>query len=91
MTNRHHVAVNGDVILGNDLPLVLIAGPCQMESRDLQHIDRLSGNGALFLGMNIGEDGKLQLIPDLGENGQRLFQADATLTGQTGASGLVEA
>jgi 2-dehydro-3-deoxyphosphooctonate aldolase (KDO 8-P synthase) len=33
MTNRHHVAVNGDVILGNDLPLVLIAGPCQMESR----------------------------------------------------------
>jgi 2-dehydro-3-deoxyphosphooctonate aldolase (KDO 8-P synthase) len=30
---RHHVAVN-DVILGNDLPLVLIAGPCQMESRD---------------------------------------------------------
>lgn len=31
---RHHVAVNDDVILGNDLPLVLIAGPCQMESRD---------------------------------------------------------
>lgn len=29
----HHVAVNGDVIFGNDLPLVLIAGPCQMESR----------------------------------------------------------
>jgi 2-dehydro-3-deoxyphosphooctonate aldolase (KDO 8-P synthase) len=34
MTNRHHVAVTDDVILGNDLPLVLIAGPCQMESRD---------------------------------------------------------
>ena len=34
MTNRHHVAVNDDVILGNDLPLVLIAGPCQMESRE---------------------------------------------------------
>jgi 2-dehydro-3-deoxyphosphooctonate aldolase (KDO 8-P synthase) len=31
---RHHVAVNDDVIFGNDLPLVLIAGPCQMESRD---------------------------------------------------------
>ncbi|MEE8516325.1 MAG: 3-deoxy-8-phosphooctulonate synthase [Alphaproteobacteria bacterium] len=30
-TSRH-VAV-GDVIFGNDLPLVLIAGPCQMESR----------------------------------------------------------
>ncbi len=28
----HHVAV-GDVTFGNDLPLVLIAGPCQMESR----------------------------------------------------------
>ena len=32
-TTRHHVAVNDSVILGNDLPLVLIAGPCQMESR----------------------------------------------------------
>ncbi len=32
MTNRHHVAI-GKVIVGNDLPLVLIAGPCQMESR----------------------------------------------------------
>jgi len=30
----HHVAVSPDVVLGNDLPLVLIAGPCQMESRD---------------------------------------------------------
>jgi 2-dehydro-3-deoxyphosphooctonate aldolase (KDO 8-P synthase) len=34
MTNCHHVAVNDDVIFGNDLPLVLIAGPCQMESRE---------------------------------------------------------
>ena len=34
MSQIHHVAVNDDVILGNDLPLVLIAGPCQMESRD---------------------------------------------------------
>lgn len=30
----HHVAVSPDIVLGNDLPLVLIAGPCQMESRD---------------------------------------------------------
>ena len=30
---RHHVAVGKSVILGNDLPLALIAGPCQMESR----------------------------------------------------------
>jgi 2-dehydro-3-deoxyphosphooctonate aldolase (KDO 8-P synthase) len=29
----HHVAVGSGVVLGNDLPLVLIAGPCQMESR----------------------------------------------------------
>ena len=30
----HHVAVSPDVVIGNDLPLVLIAGPCQMESRE---------------------------------------------------------
>ncbi|MEO0036425.1 MAG: hypothetical protein RLZZ501_2448 [Pseudomonadota bacterium] len=30
----HHVAVTPSLILGNDLPLVLIAGPCQIESRD---------------------------------------------------------
>jgi 2-dehydro-3-deoxyphosphooctonate aldolase (KDO 8-P synthase) len=29
----HHVAV-GSLTIGNDLPLTLIAGPCQMESRD---------------------------------------------------------
>ena len=29
----HHVKV-GNLTIGNDLPLVLIAGPCQMESRD---------------------------------------------------------
>jgi 2-dehydro-3-deoxyphosphooctonate aldolase (KDO 8-P synthase) len=29
----HHVAI-GPVTLGNDLPVVLIAGPCQIESRD---------------------------------------------------------
>jgi len=32
MTEPHHVSVAG-VTFGNDLPLVLIAGPCQMESR----------------------------------------------------------
>lgn len=38
-----HVAV-GNLTLGNDLPLVLIAGPCQMESRDhaLMMAERLS-------------------------------------------------
>ena len=33
MTAPRHVAVGG-VTLGNDLPLVLIAGPCALESRD---------------------------------------------------------
>jgi len=33
MTKARHVTV-GDLTLGNDLPLVLIAGPCAMESRD---------------------------------------------------------
>ena len=32
MTNSHHVKV-GPLTLGNDLPLVLIAGPCALESR----------------------------------------------------------
>lgn len=32
MTSPHHVTVNG-LSIGNDLPLVLIAGPCLMESR----------------------------------------------------------
>lgn len=32
MKNRHITA--GNVTFGNDLPFVLIAGPCQMESRD---------------------------------------------------------
>ena len=29
-----HVKINDNVVFGNDLPFVLIAGPCQMESRD---------------------------------------------------------
>ncbi len=33
MTKHHHVKA-GNVTFGNDLPLALIAGPCQMESRD---------------------------------------------------------
>lgn len=33
MTKQHHVNA-GNVTFGNDLPLALIAGPCQMESRD---------------------------------------------------------
>ena len=33
MTKNHHVTA-GNVTFGNDLPFVLIAGPCQMESRD---------------------------------------------------------
>ncbi len=33
MTTPRHLAI-GSVTLGNDLPFVLISGPCQMESRD---------------------------------------------------------
>jgi 2-dehydro-3-deoxyphosphooctonate aldolase (KDO 8-P synthase) len=33
MTAPHHIDI-GSLTLGNDLPLVLISGPCQMESRD---------------------------------------------------------
>jgi 2-dehydro-3-deoxyphosphooctonate aldolase (KDO 8-P synthase) len=31
--SAHHVTI-GNVVFGNDLPLALIAGPCQLESRD---------------------------------------------------------
>ncbi len=38
MTHQRHVTIGDDqvqkVIFGNDLPLVLIAGPCQLETRD---------------------------------------------------------
>ena len=33
MTNPRHISVN-NVTFGNDLPFVLIAGPCQVENRD---------------------------------------------------------
>lgn len=34
MTKPRHVKVSDKVTFGNDLPFALIAGPCQMESRD---------------------------------------------------------
>jgi len=40
MTKPRHIKI-GDVALGNDLPLVLIAGPCALESR--QHALDISG------------------------------------------------
>lgn len=33
MSEHHHIKL-GDITIGNDLPFVLFAGPCQMESRD---------------------------------------------------------
>ena len=33
MTTHRHVRI-GDFAVGNNLPLVLIAGPCAIESRD---------------------------------------------------------
>jgi 2-dehydro-3-deoxyphosphooctonate aldolase (KDO 8-P synthase) len=38
----HHVTVHPGLRLGNDLPLVLIAGPCQIESR--AHARKLAGH-----------------------------------------------
>lgn len=40
MSKQNHVTI-GDVTLGNDLPLTIIAGPCQLESR--QHGLDMSG------------------------------------------------
>lgn len=34
MTQQRHISVGQGVVFGNDLPFALIAGPCQMESRD---------------------------------------------------------
>ena len=34
MTQQRHIRVGKNVTFGNDLPFVLIAGPCQVESRD---------------------------------------------------------
>ena len=33
MKQYHHIKVNENVIIGNDLPIVLISGPCQLENR----------------------------------------------------------
>lgn len=52
----HHVAVNDDLVFGNDLPLVLIAGPCQIESREhaldcaqaLKEMAKAAGIGLIF-------------------------------------------
>lgn len=40
MLNNYHVNV-GNIVLGNDLPVVLIAGPCALESRD--HVIDVAG------------------------------------------------
>ncbi|HEX7877516.1 MAG TPA: 3-deoxy-8-phosphooctulonate synthase [Sphingobium sp.] len=47
MTNPKHVFI-GPVTIGNDLPFVLISGPCQIESRDhaMMLAERLSGIAA---------------------------------------------
>lgn len=37
----HHVKVNDKIMIGNDLPFVLLAGPCALESRD--HAFDMSG------------------------------------------------
>ncbi len=55
MTGAHHVQV-GDISIGNDLPLAIIAGPCQMESRAhaleisqaLKEISEKAGIGLIY-------------------------------------------
>ena len=52
MTQPRHVTI-GDIEIGNDLPLVLIAGPCVMESRD--HALDMSGRLAeMAKGLGVG-------------------------------------
>lgn len=53
MTDQHHIRI-GALSVGNDLPLVLIAGPCAIESREhaLEMADALVGiTKALGLGL----------------------------------------
>ena len=55
MTQQHVTA--GKVTFGNDLPLVIIAGPCQLESLD--HAQMVAGQMAEFcaaagLGFRVG-------------------------------------
>lgn len=52
MTNIRHIPI-GNVTFGNDLPFVLIAGPCQVESRD----------HALFMAQNLIDITKRLGIP----------------------------
>ena len=52
MTQPRHVTI-GDIEIGNDLPLVMIAGPCVMESRD--HALDMSGRLAeMAKGLGVG-------------------------------------
>ena len=52
MTQPRHVTI-GDIEIGNDLPLVMIAGPCVMESRD--HALDMSGRLAeMARGLGVG-------------------------------------
>ena len=41
MTKPNHVVTAGNVVFANDAPLSLIAGPCQLESR--QHAFDMAG------------------------------------------------
>lgn len=52
MKPNPHVAV-GDAVFGNDLPLVLVAGPCQLESR--QHAFDMAGRlREMTAGLGVG-------------------------------------
>src|SRR5215475_2042203 len=60
------------------------------EGRNLQDIDRLRDRSALVRLMNVRGDGKPSGVPDLGEDGKRLFQPDPPRAREIRAVRLVE-
>ena len=60
------------------------------EGRDLQHVDRLGHGGALLGLMHVGDDGKPDALPDLGEDRERLVEPEPARACGAGAVRLVE-
>ncbi len=66
-------------------------GLAREEGRDLQHIDRLRGDGALLLGVDVGQHRHAVFVAELGEDRQAGFEPDAASGRGAGAVRLVEA
>ena len=65
-------------------------GLTAQEGRDLQHIHRLGGDAAMFLGMDVGQHRQARDLADFGEDGQGAFQTETARSRRRGAVGLVE-